>query len=1186
MDVQDSGVKDESKDESEDDDYKEETEDSKGGGEIKKCGFCDFTATTVREVRKHKKEQHGDQLKVIQCDQCSFVTHWKDSMTLHKKYHDLPAEWSNVKCGHCDYIYAYNPKVPKSNRRAQQQLNGHMNEEHAHLKLKCNTCEKTFWTEKQLKNHMLNHTFVPNADGDLQCEHCDYKCKAIPRLKFHINAVHLGVKPHQCEFCPSAFPTKGALNNHRMIHTGERNFPCMFCEKKFQSKHNLVTHVRTHTGEKPFTCDICGRSFGDQAYFANHKRMHATDGTGQRIKDFMCHICNKTFTRKTYLRYHMTTHENPTFKGGKGSKYSHEFKKAAIDRTKQVGMSQTAQEMKINMSTLKGWIQLTVHPHTCHICDKAFPFKAQLKKHLLTHPEFKEENGLTIPPEEIKMPNLRYDANFKHEVAVFAMQHSIQEATLKYNLAHSTINYWVKLMNDPRPCHLCGKEFANDSTVRRHIEQVHRNTPEGALEQARKIQELSQNQQTFSMFLAENDMMPSEEEIRAKEEEKERKVRERNELASVAKELFEKEKEKWELDKLRKENERLRLKEENEMMRTNPELQEAIKLSLKFSFDKDTGWNFKTNEYSDTNYPPKEEPKYEEYDAYHHDDKDQNMDFNDVTASGAGDNDEEDNKDDEFDFNNVTIKSEEASEAGDDDYQPDLFEPNMTLETQEDDNSDRDDPDYEVNYGAEDYGEDKSQLHAEIKAKQEDYKVKEEPEEAVHKFEADDDDSADEVSQKKKKGRGKDRKKRMDKRVHHDRGPQCTYCMKTFTSVTKAIYHEKVVHLGEFTTNCEFCGTQFKEGVKLQEHQFRKHWLELEEKTGIPVTVYQCDLCPRNFRVKRDFDRHIQTSHGPKKWRQEVKEHICDACGKKFTRLQYLKRHEWKAHNIGEFKERSFPCPHCDRVYHVKDHLTRHVKVEHDKERLQCDVCSKLFCDKSALARHLLYHGEPKFECDECPEKFREGRHLKRHKKVHAGEIIDEKTCEHCNKSFKCFQSLKNHQVMYHEKKTEETDGPAVCNECGREYKSHKLLKAHLRIHTPEYRNQKYCCDICGNEYKSNVSLRSHINTIHHGQRNFPCDICGKLFTRANTLRSHRKIHDGIKQFNCIYCNSAYGEKRNLMNHIARNHPGCEPKYKRVTPKGVAILDDKTTLHDAELMPITDFQIHGPTDVTIKPFYR
>merc|ERR1711915_498777 len=74
----------------------------------------------------------------------------------------------------------------------------------------------------------------------------------------------------------------------------------------------------------------------------------------------------------------------------------------------------------------------------------------------------------------------------KKEVALFAIQHSIQDATAKYSLPHSTVNYWVKLMNDPRACQLCGKEFANDSTVRRHIEQVHRNTPEGIFEQERK----------------------------------------------------------------------------------------------------------------------------------------------------------------------------------------------------------------------------------------------------------------------------------------------------------------------------------------------------------------------------------------------------------------------------------------------------------------------------------------------------------------------------------------------------------------------------------------------------------------------------------------------------------------------------------------------------------------------------
>ena len=130
-------------------------------------------------------------------------------------------------------------------------------------------------------------------------------------------------------------------------------------------------------------------------------------------------------------------------------------------------------------------------------------------------------NGLTTGGEDEMKPNIRYDPSFKHEVAQFALANSIQEATAKYQLAHSTVNYWLKLISDPKPCHLCGKSFANDSTVRRHIEQVHKNTPEGAMEQARKVQELSV--QPFFQYLADNDLLPSEEMIKAREDERERR---------------------------------------------------------------------------------------------------------------------------------------------------------------------------------------------------------------------------------------------------------------------------------------------------------------------------------------------------------------------------------------------------------------------------------------------------------------------------------------------------------------------------------------------------------------------------------------------------------------------------------------------------------------------------------------
>ena len=42
-------------------------------------------------------------------------------------------------------------------------------------------------------------------------------------------------------------------------------------------------------------------------------------------------------------------------------------------------------------------------------------------------------------------------------------------------------------------------------------------------------------------------------------------------------------------------------------------------------------------------------------------------------------------------------------------------------------------------------------------------------------------------------------------------GLQCRYCLKQFKNETIAIHHEKMLHEGRFTVNCEFCGKQFNE---------------------------------------------------------------------------------------------------------------------------------------------------------------------------------------------------------------------------------------------------------------------------------------------------------------------------------------------------------------------------------------
>ena len=177
--------------------------------------------------------------------------------------------------------------------------------------------------------------------------------------------------------------------------------------------------------------------------------------------------------------------------------------------------------MCVNRNTLKNWVKCSVHPHICSLCGKAFSNEAQLKNHVNTHPA---DEG------EVKT-NVRYEAAFKEEVAHYALENTIQEAIKNFQRPHSTINNWVKRIYNAKPCHLCGKSFSNESAVRRQIEQVHKNTPDGAEELFRRTEEIK-NSQHFSAFLADHDLLPSKEEIQERSREKER-LREEKEDTSI-----------------------------------------------------------------------------------------------------------------------------------------------------------------------------------------------------------------------------------------------------------------------------------------------------------------------------------------------------------------------------------------------------------------------------------------------------------------------------------------------------------------------------------------------------------------------------------------------------------------------------------------------------------------------------
>ena len=209
-----------------------------------------------------------------------------------------------------------------------------------------------------------------------QCSQCDKVVQSSFSLRTHIKWIHEMVRDrHMCEICCKTFAIPKDLRNHQKVHTGERNFPCHICGKGYKTKDYLIRHTRIHTGERPYSCEHCGKSFSDPSSFKGHIKSHTNT--------YLCSICDKVLLYEKSLKLHMSVHQrledkNETEKGP----FSNVFKVEALKKVKEIGLIETSDLMRISHSTLQNWVNLGKGEHQCRDCQKVFPYRASLEKHM------------------------------------------------------------------------------------------------------------------------------------------------------------------------------------------------------------------------------------------------------------------------------------------------------------------------------------------------------------------------------------------------------------------------------------------------------------------------------------------------------------------------------------------------------------------------------------------------------------------------------------------------------------------------------------------------------------------------------------------------------------------------------------------------------------------------------------
>lgn len=240
--------------------------------------------------------------------------------------------------------------------------------------------------------------------------------------------------------------------------------------------------------------------------------------------------------------------------------------------------------------------------------------------------------------------------------------------------------------------------------------------------------------------------------------------------------------------------------------------------------------------------------------------------------------------------------------------------------------------------------------------------------------------------------------------------------------------------------------------------------------------------------------------HLQDKKREKIK-CACTICGKLYVCKANMLRHRKEVHFPKELVPKPYICSVCGSQWATKSKLIAHAK-NHDNPEFFCDLCSKGFSLKGALALHLQTHmSDRPFFCDICGKSYKTKYQLRDHQMSHNEERTLK--CSMCPATFKMPNSLRTHEKQVHI-----ATGPIACEACGKLCKNKSSLKSHSALHSGKNLN----CPHCDKIYKVLDTLKRHVQRVHMGlKKRHECSICKKnLWSRKHIAEHIEEAHKNV----------------------------------------------------------------------------
>ncbi|XP_047423814.1 zinc finger protein 596-like [Mugil cephalus] len=399
----------------------------------------------------------------------------------------------------------------------------------------------------------------------------------------------------------------------------------------------------------------------------------------------------------------------------------------------------------------------------------------------------------------------------------------------------------------------------------------------------------------------------------------------------------------------------------------------------------------------------------------------------------------------------------------------------------------------------------------------------------------------------------------------------CDVCGKVMKNRTSLARHS-FIHTGKKPFSCHLCDMRFNRRDNLQHHLSRLHPLgvaKLEKRRRLQAWL--CSVCGKTFNCRSRLKTHEMIHTG-------VKPHRCDLCPKAYMRSNDLEHHKKTVHAEGAHRPQppsSLLCHFCGKEFKGRSQLAVHFQSHTGERPHLCDICGRKFSRPYQLRRHkILVHAnrgggssseddaaavDAPFSCTVCGKRLKSEALLAAHARIHTDDKPHR--CGVCMRSFQTTSCLKQHHIRVHLKvKTGAGAGAAAaaaaaaataeqqkagattaktfpCSSCSKVFRYRSLLAAHTLIHNDA---RPFPCDFCSRRFRRVSHLKRHRRVVHDdGARppqSFVCHICGKDKKCRSLLARHAIIHTSERPFACDLCTARFNRYSNLQQHQKRMH--------------------------------------------------